>query len=71
MSEPLNTGLPSTRWLQSPIKDKVTVELKLVTGESLTGTLLWQDPAYLCLQEPSGTSTLLLRQAVAYIRPQS
>lgn len=71
MSEPLNAGLPSTRWLQTPIKDKIAVELKLVSGESLKGLLLWQDPQYLCLQEPNQISILVLRQAVAYIRPKS
>ena len=71
MSEPLNSGLPSTRWLQSPIKDKIAVELKLISGESLSGHLLWQDPQYLCLQEPSKISVLVLRQAIAYIRPKA
>ena len=70
MSESLDTGLPSTRWLQSPIKDKIAVELKLLAGESLSGQVLWQDPHYLCLQEPNGISVLVLRQAIAYIRPK-
>ncbi len=71
MPETLDIGLPSTRWLQSPIKDKITVELKLTVGESLTGQVLWQDPDYLCLKETDGTSVLVLRQAVAYIRPKA
>jgi host factor-I protein len=66
----LDTGSPSVRQIQGFIKDKQEVQVKLITGELLVGKLLWQDIACLCLAEREGASTLIWRQAVAYLKPQ-
>lgn len=65
-----DTGLPSVRQIQSFIKDKQQVQVKLMSGELLSGKLLWQDSDCLCLDEGGGRSTLVWRQAVAYLKPQ-
>jgi host factor-I protein len=67
MSIELDTGLPSTRLLQTYLRDKRAVEIKLVTGDTMTGTLSWQDPVCICLamnDEP----TLIWRSAIAYVK---
>lgn len=67
MSE-LNTALPSIRQIQSFIKDKQTVTIKLLTNEVLDGIILWQDQNCLCLVDETEQSTLVWRQALAYVR---
>ncbi|MDB9524525.1 RNA-binding protein hfq [Oscillatoria sp. CS-180] len=67
MSPNLETGLPSTRLLQTYLRDKRTVEAKLVTGDTVVGALFWQDPVCICINvddEP----TLIWRSALAYIK---
>lgn len=68
----VESNYPSFRLLQGYIKDSQTIELKLLTGEVVAGTLIWQDVHCLCLQsgEPP-TSTLVWRQAIAYIQPKA
>ena len=68
MSE-FDIGLPSVRLVQSYIKDKIEVELKLIGGEILEGKIVWQDPDCFCLSDEGEKSILIWRQAVAYIRP--
>ena len=70
MSE-FNTGLPSIRQVQNLIKDKKQVELKVMTGDMLTGKLLWQDHNCLCLLTANGQSTLVWYQSLVYIRAKS
>ena len=67
MSE-LNTALPSIRQIQSFIKDKQTVTIKLLTNEVLDGIILWQDQNCLCLVDETEQSTLVWRQALAYVK---
>ncbi|MDJ0725324.1 MAG: RNA-binding protein hfq [Prochloraceae cyanobacterium] len=68
MSE-FDVGLPSIRLIQSFIKDKTEVELKLIGGEVLEGLILWQDPDCFYFNDEGEKSTLIWRQAVAYIKP--
>jgi host factor-I protein len=63
-----DTGLPSIRKLQGFIKDKTQIELKLVTGDVLTGNLLWQDVQYICLVDNTEQQTLIARSAVVYFK---
>jgi host factor-I protein len=65
-----NTGLPSIRKLQNYIQAKSAVEIKVLTGDTLDGQILWQDQNCICLQSGDGKSTLILYQAIAYIRPK-
>lgn len=69
MSE-FNTDLPSVRRVQTFTKDKTQVEIKLLTNDVLTGTVAWQDPNCLCLQDQNNQQVLVWRQAIAYIRPK-
>ena len=68
MSE-FDTGLPSIRLIQSYIKDKEQVEIKVMTGDSLAGRIFWQDSSCLCLLDASETQIMISRSAIAYIKP--
>jgi host factor-I protein len=67
MTLELDTGLPSTKLLQGALRDKQTVELKLVTGDTFNGTLRWQDPYCICVDE-GGQATMVWRSAIAYLK---
>ncbi len=68
MSE-FETGLPSIRLIQSYIKDKEQVEIKLMTGDLLVGRIFWQDNGCICLLDASEKQILIWRSAIAYIKP--
>jgi host factor-I protein len=65
-----DTSLPSIRQVQNLIKKAAIVELKLVTGDLLTGRVLWQDPECMCLADESSQQTIIYKQAIAYIKPK-
>ncbi len=67
MSE-FETGLPSVRLIQSYIKEKQQIELKLVTGDLLVGRVFWLDNSCICLLDASEKQILISRQAIAYIK---
>jgi host factor-I protein len=67
MTLELDTGLPSTKWLQGALRDKQSLEVKLVTGDVLMGTLRWQDPQCLCI-DTDGQATVVWRSAIAYLK---
>lgn len=69
MATEFDTGLPSIRKLQGFIKDKTPVELKLVTGDVMTGKLFWQDAQYFCLVDDTETQILIARSAAVYFKP--
>jgi host factor-I protein len=68
MSE-FETGLPSIRLIQSYIKDKEQVEIKLMTGDLVGGRIFWQDNSCICLLDASEKQILIWRSAIAYIKP--
>lgn len=70
MSTALEFGLPSTRHLQHCIRDKTTIEVKVTTGDVITGTLKWQDPDCLSV-EAAGGVVLIWRQAIVYLKPNA
>ncbi|MGB0562575.1 MAG: Hfq-related RNA-binding protein [Spirulinaceae cyanobacterium] len=61
-----DTGLPSIRQIQKWIADKQAVEIKLITGDSLTGQIVWQDAYCLCIADAEAAQTVAWRQAIAY-----
>ncbi len=67
MAIELETGLPSVRYLQEAIRDKQQIEVKLLTGDVMTGLVLWQDNHCLCVQQGE-QSYLVSRPAIAYIK---
>ncbi|MBD2041781.1 Hfq-related RNA-binding protein [Microcoleus sp. FACHB-672] len=66
-----NTGLPSIRQVQNLIKDKKQVEIKVTTGDSLTGQIRWQDENCVCLFDQQDQPTIVWRHAIVYIKPKS
>ncbi|MGB3204052.1 MAG: RNA-binding protein hfq [Crinalium sp.] len=70
MSE-MDTNLPSTRQVQNFIKDKKEVEVKLLTNDLLVGRVIWQDTECVCLGDNSTQTTLIWRQAIAFIKIKS
>ncbi|NES85347.1 MAG: RNA-binding protein hfq [Moorea sp. SIO2B7] len=70
MSE-FDTGLPSVRQIQSFIKEKQEVELKLITDDLIMGKILWQDSECLCLKDHYDHSTLIWRQGIVYLKPKA
>jgi len=70
MALELETGLPSTRLLQNYMRDKKTVEVKLVTGDTVIGTLAWQDPQCICV-DVEGEPTVIWRSALASMKGTS
>ncbi|MBD1837828.1 RNA chaperone Hfq [Coleofasciculus sp. FACHB-64] len=70
MTTELETGLPSTRLVQTFVKEGQRVELKLLTNDVLVGKLRWQDQNCICLQDESNQQTLVWRHAIAYVQPK-
>lgn len=67
----LETGLPSVRQVQDFIREGTQVELRLLTGDVLTGKLRWQDQHCVCLITQDEQPTVIWQHALAYIKPQS
>jgi host factor-I protein len=66
----LDVNLPSTRQIQSLIKDKISVEIKLLTNDVFTGRILWQDTDCLFFVDASEQKISIYRHAIAFIKPQ-
>ncbi len=69
MSE-LDINLPSTRQIQSLIKDKINVEIKLLTNDVFVGKIIWQDPNCLFFADANDRKISIYRHAIAFIKPQ-
>ncbi|MEO1095584.1 MAG: RNA-binding protein hfq [Cyanobacteria bacterium J06638_28] len=67
MSLELETGLPSTRLLQTYLRDKRPVEMKLITGDTVTGKIIWQDSNCICVSD-NDQQVLIWRSALAYVK---
>jgi|GEM_PF-456975 len=67
-STAFDTGLPSIRHVQAFIRDQQTVEVKVTTGDTLVGSLIWQDANAICVKGTDGQDTILMRGAIAYIK---
>lgn len=70
MPTDLETGLPSIRQIQSLTRDGSEVELKLMTGDLLTGKIRWQDPHCICLIDHYDQPTIVWRQAIVFLKPR-
>ncbi|MDZ8224856.1 MULTISPECIES: Hfq-related RNA-binding protein [unclassified Nostoc] len=64
-----DTTLPSIIQVQNLIKQTTPVELKLLTGDVLTGKVVWQDPQCICIADANSQHTVW-KQAIAYIKPK-
>ncbi len=70
MSVELETGLPSVRQVQNLIREEKEVELKLITGDLLSGKLRWQDPHCISITDQYDQPTTVWRQAIVYLKPR-
>ncbi|MFM2064445.1 MAG: hypothetical protein RLZZ507_4116 [Cyanobacteriota bacterium] len=66
-----DTTLPSIRLLQNWIKQKATVELKLMTGDVITGRVFWQDINCVCILDANNEQTIVWKIAIAYMKVRS
>ncbi len=71
MASEFDTALPSIRQVQTLIKAATTVELKLMTGDLITGKVGWQDQNCLCLLDENKQPTVIWRHAIAYLKPKN
>ncbi|MBD1825790.1 RNA-binding protein hfq [Cyanobacteria bacterium FACHB-63] len=70
MSIELDTGLPSTRQIQTIIREEKEIEMKLSTGDLLTGKVRWQDPHCICIIDHYDQPTIVWRQSIVFIKPK-
>jgi host factor-I protein len=70
MSIELDTGLPSTRQIQTMIREEKEVEMKLSTGDLLTGKVRWQDPHCICIMDHSDQPMIVWRQSIVFVKPK-
>ncbi|MTJ10582.1 RNA chaperone Hfq [Anabaena sp. UHCC 0204] len=64
-----DTSLPSIRQIQKCIKEKITVEFRLMTGDLITGRIFWQDHHCICVFDGNNEQIMVWKQAIAYIKP--
>lgn len=68
MSQEFATGFPSVRQIQTLIRDKAAVEVKLITGDLLSGRIVWQDPQCICLEAEDQSKHQVWKQAIGFLR---
>lgn len=68
MASEFDAALPSIRQIQTLIKQANLVELKLITGDVLTGKISWQDQNCLCLLNDNNQPMIVWRSAIAYLQ---
>jgi len=65
----LDTSLPSVRHVQELIRGRNPVQLSLIGGQELEGSIRWQDTQFLALwQEGGGPLVLVNRDAIVILR---
>lgn len=67
----LDTSLPSVRQIQTLIKEGSQAEIKLVTGDVISGKILWQDPHCMMVLDNNSDRTTIWKQAIAYIKTKN
>ena len=67
MSQEFATGFPSVRQIQNLIRGQQAVEVKLMTGDLLSGHILWQDPQCICLQTEDQSKHQIWKQAIGFL----
>ena len=65
----LDTSLPSVRHVQELIRNRTMVNVRMVGGHELEGTIKWQDNQFLALrQDISMPLVLINRDSIAVLR---
>ncbi len=70
MTMELETGLPSVRQIQTAIREGTEVELKLITGDLLSGKISWQDSHCIAIVDQYDQPTMVWRKAIVYLKPR-
>ncbi len=68
MSQEFTTGFPSVRQVQTLIRDKKPVEVKLLTGDLISGRVIWQDPHCICLEVENQGKHQIWKQAIGFMK---
>lgn len=68
MSQEFVTGFPSVRQIQTLIRDKKTIEVKLLTGDVISGRVLWQDPDCICLEVEHHGKHQIWKHAIGFMK---
>jgi len=68
-TDEFDMSLPSIRQVQNLIKKSAPTEFKLLTGDVLTGRVIWQDQYCVCLVDEKSQQMTVWKQALAYIKP--
>ncbi|MBW4482884.1 MAG: RNA-binding protein hfq [Tildeniella torsiva UHER 1998/13D] len=68
MSQEFATGLPSVRQVQNLIRDNAPIEVKLLTGDVITGHVVWQDPQCICVQTEDQSKHQIWKQAIGFLK---
>ncbi|PSN10163.1 RNA-binding protein hfq [filamentous cyanobacterium CCT1] len=68
MSQEFAAGLPSVRQVQNVIRDKASVEVKLITGDVISGRVLWQDPQCICIETDDQGKHQIWKQAIGFLK---
>jgi host factor-I protein len=66
----LDINLPSIRQIQGLIKDKIDVEVKVISNDIFAGKIAWQDPECIFIIDSAEQKILVPRQAIVYIKPK-
>jgi host factor-I protein len=65
----LDTSLPSVRHVQELIRTRTMVNVRMVGGHELEGTIQWQDNQFLALRQDSSMPLVLInRDSIAVLR---
>ncbi len=66
----LERDLPSIRKIQSLIKEKKEVEVKIITNDVLNGKIFWQDTQFICILDSQEHQIMIRLEALVYIKPK-
>ncbi|NJN31382.1 MAG: RNA-binding protein hfq [Synechococcales cyanobacterium RM1_1_8] len=61
---------PSVRQMQGFIREKLAVDVKLLTGDTIQGAIFWQDQDCISVKT-AGADMLVWKHAIAFIQPRS
>lgn len=65
----LDTSLPSVRHVQELIRNRTPVNVSMLGGQVIEGTIKWQDTHFLALRQDAGMPLALLsRDAIVVLR---
>lgn len=60
---------PGIRLLQTYLREKTPLNVKLTTGDTIQGTIFWQDQDCICFKT-GGADLMVWKQAIAFMQPQ-